>query len=123
MSPTHSIPIRTFYRIVWTDPPTVVDVSPDPEHRPNQRFVRPEYERLKSGISVFRTATQARRTAINRPPWLGRGYIAAIELPGDTPFMIERTTLSKGHYTLWANPRRILAWIVAVEPVALAGDN
>src|SRR5690349_20745063 len=108
MSPKSPVPIRTFYRIVWTDPPTLDDVTPKPG---GGRLQRPEYARLESGISVFRTVTQARRTAIARPPWLGQGYIAVIELPDGATFSIDRTTTSKGHYTLWADPRDILAWI------------
>lgn len=123
MSPKEPVSIRTFYRIVWTDPPTLADITPDTAQAGGQPFRRPDYERLKTGISVFRTVTQARRTAINRPPWLGRGYIAAITPPEDASFTIERTTLSRGHYTLWADPRTILTWITAVELVALAGDR
>jgi hypothetical protein len=120
MSPRDPISIRTFYRIVLTDPPTIDDVTPKPAP---SRIGRPDYERLKTGISVFRTVTQARRTAMDRPPWLGRGYIAAIELPHDAACTIERTTSSRGHYTLWADPHDILSWMIMVEPVTPVGEQ
>lgn len=77
-----------------------------------------EAQQLLDGISVFRTAAQARRTARKRPPWMGRGHIARIVIPGDTKVRIERTTKSAGHYTLWADPASIMSWVVGVESVS-----
>lgn len=110
----HSIPVRTVYRIVWTNPPLVDDLKPIPV---TNAFVRSEYRELATGISVFRTFAQARRTAAGRPPWLGRGHIAEILLPESGTYRLERTTASRGHYTLWADPRDILEWVGVVLPV------
>jgi len=116
------LPLRVFYRIVWTNPPTIHDVQANPSLLTRPRVGNPEYLRLQTGISVFRTLAQARRTAIARPPWSGDGYIARIVIPDDAEFRIERTTKSRGHYTLWADSKAILSWIDAVEPVKIAED-
>jgi hypothetical protein len=77
-----------------------------------------KFRRLASGISVFRTMGQARKTARKRPPWLGRGFIARIAIPANAAIRIERTTKTAGHYTLWAEPDDILRWIDHIESVA-----
>lgn len=111
-------PILTFYRIVWTDPPQLTDFESNAARGDVARFSSAEARRLVDGISVFRTIRQARRMAMKRPPWLGRGYIAQVVIPFDAGAKVERTTKSAGHYTLWADPASILSWVVKVMPVS-----
>jgi hypothetical protein len=111
-------PISTVFRIVWTDPPQLSDFESNAVRGEVARFVSDEARRLMDGISVFRTMKQARRTALKRPPWLGRGYIAHIVIPFDAEARLERTTKSAGHYTLWADPASIMTWVVDVVPVS-----
>jgi len=81
MSPHDPVSIRTFYRIVWTDPPTLDDARSHVARNLAIHVDDAEIQRLASGISVFRTPGQARKTAQKRPPWLGRGFIARITIP------------------------------------------
>jgi hypothetical protein len=111
-------PIMTFFRIVWTDPPQLYDFESNAARGDVARFTSEEARRLMDGISVFRTMSQARRTALKRPPWLGRGYIAHLVIPFDAEMRVERTTKSAGHYTLWADPASIMSWVVSVSPVS-----
>jgi hypothetical protein len=115
MSEPEPVSIRTFYRIVWTNPATIADVIPDPNPT---LATRPEYRRFQTGISVYRTERQARRTGRTRLPWLGRGFVARIVIPEDAVYTIERTTKAAGHYTLWADAASILTWIESAEPVS-----
>jgi hypothetical protein len=110
--------LNTVYRIVWTNPPQSVDFEPNAQRAVPPYLVSEERMRLQSGISVFRTLSQARRTTRARRPWMGRGFIAVIELPPTSEFRMERTTKSAGHYTLWADARSILEWVVGVFPVS-----
>jgi hypothetical protein len=64
---------------------------------------------------MYRTLAQARRKA-RAFPFLG-AYIAAIDLTNVESVVVERTTSSSGHYTVWGEPAVILRWVVAVEPV------
>jgi hypothetical protein len=75
--------------------------------------VRPEYERLRSGISVFDNEDRARQRA-TKWPWLG-GHIAELDLPEDGgPIRYERTTESRGHYTVWGRPEDLAGSVVRV---------
>ena len=74
--------IRTFYRTVRADPPTLDDFAsnrskglPPPDD--------PERRRLWDGLSCYNTQTQARRNALKRPS-LGR-YIAELQIPENGP--------------------------------------
>lgn len=115
--------LNMVYRIVWTNPPTLDDVEPNVQRAIPSYVVNDERLHLQTGISVFRTLAQARRTARARRPWMGQGFIAAIELPPDAEFRIERTTKSAGHYTLWAEALSILEWVVQVLPVSTEEDQ
>lgn len=110
--------ISTYFRIVWTDPPQISDFESTAAREGVARFASEEARRLMEGISVFRTMKQARRTALKRPPWLGRGHIAQLVVPFDAEARVERTTKSAGHYTLWADPASIMSWVVNVVPVS-----
>ena len=123
MSPSDPVSIRTFYRIVWTDPPTLDDFESHAARGDMARFPSAEAQRLASGISVFRSLGQAQRTARKRPPWLGRGYVARLVIPYESGARIERTTKSAGHYTLWADPASIISWVVDVVPVTEQEDE
>lgn len=123
ISGQQDIPLRTFYRIVWTDPPSLEDFLSHLERGVEVRVEDAEIARLSSGISVFRTLAQARRMAIKRPPWLGRGFIVRIVMPLGVETRIERTTKTAGHYTLWGNASLISSWVDAVEPVTIAGHG
>jgi hypothetical protein len=115
-------PIRTFYRIVWTDPPTREDALSHVARNVPVHVADEEAQRLATGISVFRTVSQARKNAQKRPPWLGRGFIARITIPPEATVLMERTTRTAGHYTLWAEPEDILRWIDLIEPVTSVGN-
>jgi hypothetical protein len=80
-----------------------------------------EAARLHDGISVFRTLSQARKTARRRAPWRGRGYIAQVDIPASADVRVERTLKSAGHYTLWADAESLLSWVAGVEPVIVPG--
>ncbi len=58
---------RTFYRIVWTDLPTLDDFLSRLDRGVIVRVDDSEIRRLASSISVFRTLGQARRNARKRP--------------------------------------------------------
>lgn len=112
------IPLNAVYRIVWTDPPTVEDFLSDVDRGIEPRRPLPaESVQLLSGISVYRTPGQARRTARKVPPWLGRDYIARLVIPLGASVRLERTTKSAGHYTIWADAEDLLSRDERVEPV------
>ncbi len=109
--------IRTFYRIVWTDPPTLEDFLSHLDRGVDVRVEDAGIRRLAGGLSVFRTLTQARKNASKRPPWFGRGYIARLIVPIDADVAIERTTKTAGHYTRWGDEALILSLVDEIEPV------
>ena len=107
--------VRTFYRIVHSDPPLLSDfVSNAAMGRPPRRPT-PEVLRLWDGISVFVTEQQAREKALQFPQ-LG-GYLARLALPLGHAIRIERTTRSEGHYTLWTAATVLLSSVVDVVSV------
>jgi len=118
MSPQEPVSIRTFYRIVWTDPPTRDDFLSHLERGVELRTLRPETARLHSGVSMYRTLSLARKVAKKRPPWMGAGYIARVTIPTGDDIRVERTTRSEGHYTVWGDASRLLSWVDDVVPVS-----
>jgi len=103
-----------FYRIVLTEPPTVEDfVSYEAEGR-TPETTNSDAVRLWSGISVYAMEAQGRRQA-RAYPFLGH-YLARLEIPNAGPVRFERTTRSRGHYTLWGEPSALLACVVATIP-------
>ncbi len=62
---------------------------------------------------MFDTEDQARIVA--RTFALG-DYIAEVQLPSDGPLRFEKTR-GAGHYTVWAEPDRLLECVTAVRPV------
>lgn len=118
MSPNDPVSIRTFYRIVWTDPPTLDDFLSHLERGVELRNLRPETARLHSGVSMYRTLSLARKRAKKRPPWMGSGYIARVTIPLGDDIGVERTTRSEGHYTVCCEASRLLSWVDDVVPVS-----
>lgn len=103
-----------FYRIVRAAAPDQSDFA---SHQSLGKIVlnpTPEKLRHAQGVSVFRTEDLARRKAL-RFPGLGR-YIAELRVSRDGPIRWERTG-GRGHFTLWAEPDRLLAAVVAVAEV------
>ena len=107
--------MATFYRIVQTNPPTVVDFLSgfDRGEQPPRRD--PEAVRLWDGISVYATAPQARRTA-RKFSRLG-SCLAQLDIPDDAPLRIERTRHHRGHHTIWGDPAYLLGCVAAVVPI------
>lgn len=106
---------RTFYRIVRSNPPSLIDFMSDEMKGLPPRNDDPETLRLWTGLSVYVTRNQARNKA-RTYPWLG-GFIARLEIPEAGTARWERTTTSRGHYTLWGAPPDVLKCVVSVEPV------
>jgi hypothetical protein len=68
-------------------------------------------------VSVWSTLDAARRKA-RAYPALGT-FVATISIPTDEPGIKVRKTLGRGHYTVWAEPRRLLELVV--DTVAIEG--
>ena len=107
--------VRTFYRVVKTDPPALADFTSNAARGRPLPDPSPETRRLWAGLSVNATEAQARRRA-RQYPTLG-AHIARLELPADAPVRVERTTRIPGHHTLWGEPAVLLGCVVAVVPV------
>lgn len=114
-SPIHLFPATTLYRIVRTDPPSVRDFISKAALGLVSPHADDETRRLESGLSMYRTLSQARRKA-RAFPFLG-SFVATLEFTDDSVFVIERTTASAGHHTVWGAPGSLLACVVAVHPV------
>lgn len=116
---TLSARLRRCERIVRSNPPTRRDFTSNAARgRPLPPGAPPEVVRLWDGLSVYETAGQARRHA-KASPMLG-GYVAALDLPATAAIRCERTTRSRGHYTLWGEPDALLGCVSEVIPVERA---
>ena len=104
-----------FYRIVYHDPPTLDDLSPRNVRGPRPARTDPETLRLQSGISVFRAIQQSRSRA-RRSPNLGY-LIAVLDIREGGEIQFERTTASRGHYTLWGDPAILLGCVTMVVAI------
>jgi hypothetical protein len=108
--------VRTFYRIVKTDPPTAWDfTSNEARHRQPRRPLNPEGQRLWRGLSHFDSLEAARAASLHTPA-LG-SFIAEVTVPDDADVEIEQTGRA-GHYTIWGSPGRMLAYAGRTVPVA-----
>ena len=105
-----------FYRLVATDPPSLVDFLSKEARGEPLRDDTAETRRLWQGVSVYATEAQAQRKG-RTSPVLGR-FVAEIELPADSPIRWERTTTSSGHHTLWGDPATLLACVTRVVAVS-----
>ena len=106
---------RTFYRIVKTDPPSQYDFWSHQARGLSPPNTKPVTLYVWDGISVYDSEARARRKAFDFP--LLGSYIAAIRIEDDDPIRAERTTSSRGHYTLWGDPALMLARVSSVVPV------
>jgi len=106
---------RTFYRIVKSDPPTLLDFTSNAARGRAPRTDEPEVLRLWSGLSAFSTLAQARRKS-RISPVLG-AFVARLVLPDVGQVRYERTR-GTGHYTLWGEPSVLLAAVVSVVRVS-----
>ncbi len=106
--------MATFYRIVQTNPPMLVDfLSDEAQGRPPRSET---HRHLWDGISVYATEQQARNKAQDYP-FLGQ-FVARLDIPDQAPVQSERTLRrSRGHHTLWGDPAYLLRCVVAVIPV------
>jgi hypothetical protein len=111
--------IRTFFRIVQTNPLSERDFSS--HERLGMPVIDPALRDLQRGISVYSTLTQASST-MRRFPSTGR-WIAVLELD-DEKMRFERTPRGPGHHTVWSEPAALLECVVEVwEPPALAPSD
>lgn len=116
-SRSQTVPIRPLelYRIVRTDPPTLLYMTSKAALGLIDPAADDETRRLESGLSMYRTLAQARRKA-RAFRFLG-SFIATVDLTGVESVVIERTTSSSGHFTVWGEPTVILRCVVAVDRV------
>lgn len=109
------IPTIVLYRVVQTDPPTVRDFLSQKVLGIPLKTVTPKVLRLWDGLSVYRTAEQARARA-QQTPRLGR-YIAKLVFPEDDRITIELDNGRQGHCTVWGSPWLLRSFVASVEPV------
>lgn len=114
--------MRTFYRIVKTDPPTVDDfLSALAKGRRIRRDLPPALRQLWDGVTVYGQPSHAEQKA-RESPMIGR-LIAELRIPDDAPIRWERTTREPGHHTLWGEPEDVLRYVVHVRPVGAKRRN
>lgn len=106
----------TFYRIVKTDPPTLIDFTSNAARgRPIRPGLPLVYHRLWDGLSVYDAVDYAEAKA-RASPMIGR-FIAALRFSIDTRVRIERTTTELGHSTIWGASEDLLGRVISVEQV------
>lgn len=110
-----SVQTWVLYRVVHSDPATLRDFTSNLALGFPLRTDTVEARRLWSGISVFDSETRARRVAL-RYPTLG-SFIAVLHVPETAAMQIERTTTTRGHYTLWGEPADLLACVIQIVSV------
>jgi hypothetical protein len=103
------------YRIVASDLPTRDDFLSYAElGKELPRDATPDITDRWEGISMYDSEERARAVASR----FGLGArVAALDLPDDGRFRIERTGRRPGHYTIWGNADVLLTFVVAVIPV------
>jgi len=105
---------RTFWRIVRTNPPAEHDFLSNEARGLAPRNNDPDTLRLWSGISVYATRLQARRTATTYP-FLGT-FLAELRILDDGRVRWEKTR-GRGHHTLWGDARTLLGCVERVLSV------
>ena len=105
---------RDFYRIVYTDPPELIDFTSG-KGRGTPEPLSAAHLAVWDGISVYSTLNQARRKQ-RVSPVLG-SYIAILRVPTDGMIRFARTLGGDGHHTLWGEPAHLRSLVVAVMPV------
>ncbi len=112
---------QRLYRLVWTDPPTPRDfVSNAAIGRPLPPDAGAETVRLWDGLSSYDRESRARARGKGMP-WLGGAFIAELDIPAQATIRVERTTKSKGHYTIWGDPLILLGCVARVVPIRTPG--
>ena len=110
--------IRTFFRIVESDPPTTDDfLSLEQRGIPTDRTLSAEERYMRTGISVFATLTQAEVKA-RTFPHLGQ-FIAIMEIDDEGPFALARTGKGRGHHTLWGESVDLMNCVVRIVRVRI----
>jgi hypothetical protein len=105
---------RDFYRLVYTNPPTLWDFTSGKE-RGTPEPLSPRHRAVWDGLSVFSTLNQARRKQ-RVSPMLGT-FIAVIRVPTDGSVRFARSLGGDGHHTIWGDPAQLLSLVVSVEPI------
>jgi hypothetical protein len=107
---------RTFFRIVRSNPPTILDFTSNAAQGRRIRAGLPRmYHRLWDGLSAYDRADAAHAKAMVSP-MLGR-YVAELRVPPGSPIRIEQTTGEASHHTLWGDPSDLLGCVVDVRAV------
>lgn len=75
-----------------------------------------EWDRLASGYSVLSDLSYA-RTKAKRYPWKSQCFIAELQLPSESPFLVEPTGGKGRHYTVWGDGQLLRTFVVRVFPV------
>ncbi len=121
---TSSLP-AVFYRIIRYDSASeddfisqavqcVRDVQQG--HHPRRLPTTGAALHMWSGVSVFRSVAAARAMA-RQYPNLGNSIAVLYVVPHDPEVLIEKTGQDPDHYTTWAAPRVLLAYVESRVPV------
>ena len=106
-------PVRRFYRVVTTNPPTLRDFL---SLKALGRHLRPSASVLQrhiyDGLSVSSNIASAGYTA-KRYPRTG-AFIAILDVPDDGRFVIEQTTPTLTHYTIWGDAAAVMACMTTI---------
>lgn len=99
--------MRTMFRIVRTNPPTLDDFLSYAEQgvEPMRPLTADEAHRWL-GLSVYDSLDRARGQARRRRGQLG-WFVSRLELPDD--IVIEQTGANTAHHTIWGDPDAFLA--------------
>ena len=103
------------WRIVMTNPPTLVDFKSHKERGIELKRPTPDALRLWEGVSVYRDREVAVALA-RRVAHLGQ-FVAALRIPLDGTITLELDNRRNGHCTLWTAPDVLARLVIAVEPV------
>lgn len=108
---------RSFFRIVESDPPTLMDFVSHRVKKGEPTLGLPaELLRLWDGLSVYDSKDYALRRA-KRLRRLGR-FVAEVRIAEAGPVRYEKTTKDRHYYTLWGDAEEIrqrVTRVVAVE--------
>ena len=106
--------MRTYYRVVKTDPPTVHDFLSGVATGRIPAVATPAMVRLLEGISVFATLAQACRKTRGVDYRMGE-FVAELQILEAAAIRVEKTG-GPGHHTLWGDAAVLLSAVVRVVP-------